>query len=883
MIRDEESNNYSNDELKNLIKSYIDWEKEKEEILLFKNDKIKDSCDEKNFYLIDKEWLNKFKEIIKYKELIDYIKSEKTNNDSINIDEIINLFIDKNSINLNNINKDINDKNDIENELINNKNFIFEVINEKFNKLLKNVKNKYKIIGKIMNNKILFEMVLKNFKIIFLIFPIEKDNICKLFLIFKEKDKNYSIEINRLEKEDYKNILNRYEINLSYVDENGINKKFKINEENLFIVVKKSKYKSNYLFYLLNKDINNFFKALKKSNCKFNNAIKNEDIHNNYSPCKLINLDWMKIFINYFDFKSHNKFIINHNFTEFDYKKITGNFPKLTQENIEKGEFFIFDENCVLSLLPLIPTLKKEDFIDYQIFLNNNKGAIIIKDDIFIFETNEDINQRLNYDKIKSQKKFEILYNMGIKKEYSYKLSEENWNLLKSNINDGSEIENKEKNKLNDKKKNTKIISNKIRFSFLGDKDETKLKEENLREREDNLNEKEKIIKLKEQNINEKEKEINQKLKILNENKIVILNKNIPTIGLENLGATCYMNAPLQCLVHCIEISEKILTWYKYKNDKNKQSKSLSYEYAKLLDNLYFPNENNNLKYYSPNKFKELVGILNPLFKGIKANDSKDLLNFIIERMHQELNPLGESNLNEKNDNLQNIIYDQSNELLTLNNFKRDFSKNFHSFFSEYLYAIQKTITLCCFCNSMVFNFQTYNFLIFPLLDVKNYIIYNNYQNPFFNNQNYVLNLIDCFKYYQKIDFFSGENQIFCNKCQAMQNANYCTLLYSVPTILCIVLNRGKNNMDFQENINFGTQLDLSNFVQDKSDIALYYLIGVVVHVGDSSMNGHFFAYCRAHFKSPWYKYNDSIVSQSNENDIYSVGTPYILFYHKYQ
>ena len=176
--------------------------------------------------------------------------------------------------------------------------------------------------------------------------------------------------------------------------------------------------------------------------------------------------------------------------------------------------------------------------------------------------------------------------------------------------------------------------------------------------------------------------------------------------------------------------------------------------------------------------------------------------------------------------------------------------------------------------------FKTY---AFPLLDVKNYIIYNNYQNPFFNNQNYVLNLIDCFKYYQKIDFFTGENQIFCNKCQAMQNANYCTLLYSVPTILCIVLNRGKNNMDFQENINFGTQLDLSNFVQDKSDIALYYLIGVVVHVGDSSMNGHFFAYCRAHFKSPWYKYNDSIVSQSNENDIYSVGTPYILFYHKYQ
>ena len=77
--------------------------------------------------------------------------------------------------------------------------------------------------------------------------------------------------------------------------------------------------------------------------------------------------------------------------------------------------------------------------------------------------------------------------------------------------------------------------------------------------------------------------------------------------------------------------------------------------------------------------------------------------------------------------------------------------------------------------------------------------------------------------------------------------------------------------------------IDISNFLQDKNDLGLYYLIGVVVHVGESSMNGHFFAYCRSHFSSPWYKYNDSIVSLSSENEIYSVGNPYILFYHKFQ
>ena len=80
----------------------------------------------------------------------------------------------------------------------------------------------------------------------------------------------------------------------------------------------------------------------------------------------------------------------------------------------------------------------------------------------------------------------------------------------------------------------------------------------------------------------------------------------MPTIGLQNLGATCYMNATLQCIAHFHEISEKILTWYKYSNDNNKKSKKLTYSYAEILNNLYFPNENknninnHNSKYFSP-------------------------------------------------------------------------------------------------------------------------------------------------------------------------------------------------------------------------------------------------------------------------------------------
>ena len=43
-------------------------------------------------------------------------------------------------------------------------------------------------------------------------------------------------------------------------------------------------------------------------------------------------------------------------------------------------------------------------------------------------------------------------------------------------------------------------------------------------------------------------------------------------------------------------------------------------------------------------------------------------------------------------------------------------------------------------------------------------------------------------------------------------------------------------------------------------------------------MNGHFIAFCRHRVSDKWYKYNDAIVSEC-ENDEYLVGVPYILFY----
>ena len=907
------------DKIIRIITNLYKWEKEKEK-MFFNNEKNKNLILEQNktFFLIDKNWLNLFKKNIKYDELIEKIENDTKTNSEINDEEIIKkTFIEMYDNEINKLTIDLQSYNSnleedkILNNLLENKKFDLEIINEEIkNSLFFYNGIKLKINGLIIEDFILFEMQINEKNIILLVFPLvekEEDCIYKVFFIFDCDTKIIKdLLINKKKKINYIDILKSFNMDLQNIDKDGKSEISFTLENNKYNNIYKKKYKAIVIAnkvkkdfkislfennnknttYVINNDYNiekkkddiqAFFDSLDASNASYRKALIEGDITSNYSPCKFINKKWMEDFIGLFEHKENMK-IDFHNIQIYNkFKELIRNFQFVNEENIERGDFFIINENCLVSLFPLIYKLqeKKEKFLDYNIYLNkNNKGAIIINEDIYIFETKDDINIRIYYQKIKSSKKYEFLYKMVIKPEFE--LTEEKWNILKLNINEEKE-NNNNKNK-NDDKKNSSMNEIEIN-NFI-----------------DSLIKRDKELKILEEKLRKKEIDLEKRLKEINDNRKIIIDKKMPTIGLQNLGATCYMNAPLQCMAHFHEISEKILTWYKFSNDNDKKSKTLSFAYAELLDNIYFPNgiQNNNnkfnyiynytSKYYSPNNFKQIVGNLNRQFQGIQANDSKDIMNYIIEKMHNELNPLGEKDENKNNQNYNNIILDQTNELLILNNFKNEFKNNYHSILSEYLYGIQKTVTLCNNCGTMIFNFQTYNFLIFPLLEVKKYIVFNNCQNPFFQMQNYTLNLYDCFKYYQKIDFFTGQNQIFCNKCQTLQNANYCTMLYNVPTILCIVLNRGKDNLDFQEGFNFPIKLDLSDFIQDKNDCGLYYLIGVVVHIGDSSMSGHFFAYSRSHYTSPWYKYNDAIVTKcNNENEIYSLGKPYILFYHKYQ
>lgn len=75
--------------------------------------------------------------------------------------------------------------------------------------------------------------------------------------------------------------------------------------------------------------------------------------------------------------------------------------------------------------------------------------------------------------------------------------------------------------------------------------------------------------------------------------------------------------------------------------------------------------------------------------------------------------------------------------------------------------------------------------------------------------------------------------------------------------------------------------LDLDKFVLDKSIGNQYDLNGVTIHMGGPD-GGHYIAYGKSHENGKWYCFNDSMVSNSSEDDVknQSVGS-YVLFYLK--
>ena len=354
--------------------------------------------------------------------------------------------------------------------------------------------------------------------------------------------------------------------------------------------------------------------------------------------------------------------------------------------------------------------------------------------------------------------------------------------------------------------------------------------------------------------------------------------KYFPSIGLDNVGLTCYMNSTLQCLLHIPELISFFINIYpKQKNELRNLNSDvetkgyLSSEFYKLVQKIdvknremkynhyynYNYNHNYNYNSVSPKEFNNALSQLNPQFSKYESNDSKDLLLYLIQSMHAELNYYGDKKLTNVPKCNQLIQQESFNFFVKVNS---DLNL---SVFSYLFYGILISNTKCSGCKNILYNYQYFQFLSFPS----------------FNFDKKDFNIYQGLKEYIKPETMKGDNQCYCQKCKGLRNAKVTSKLFYIPPYLIINIDYGKDKIYKPKKVEFGEIIDLKDFTE-QNDEALYELIGISTHIGRSGNSGHYIAYCKNINNNKWYKFNDSIVEECKFTEVNS-NSPYLLLFQK--
>jgi len=347
--------------------------------------------------------------------------------------------------------------------------------------------------------------------------------------------------------------------------------------------------------------------------------------------------------------------------------------------------------------------------------------------------------------------------------------------------------------------------------------------------------------------------------------------------GLVNVGHSGYLNATIECLSNIKKLTHGLLMAY---GSYDVQTQPLCTSYSSLLYDLFHTKG----KFINPKIFKEIIGKLNPLFEGDLGGDAKDLIIFMIEILNKELlSPFMNDNI--RASNFQQKEMNSTNEQIMLNDFLNEFNLK-KTLITYIFYGINRSVLKCFGCGICKYSFSTFNILIYPLKKVKEYKIRKT--GP---NNNLDLNLYDAFLWEQEEEKLEGENMIHCNRCKKLSPGCIAKNIHELPRILIILLNRGKNNLEFNEEFRFDEYLDFThqNIIFNQSSYKKYFLCGIITHLGESGTNGHFIAYCRNDINDKFICYNDDLVTKVNVMDAMSTKistnekekkTPYILIYH---
>lgn len=329
--------------------------------------------------------------------------------------------------------------------------------------------------------------------------------------------------------------------------------------------------------------------------------------------------------------------------------------------------------------------------------------------------------------------------------------------------------------------------------------------------------------------------------------------------GLRNLGNTCYMNSILQCLCNAPCLAD-YFNRNNYQDDINR-SNLLGYkgevaeEFGIIMKALWA----GQYRYISPKDFKITIGKINDQFAGYSQQDSQELLLFLMDGLHEDLNKADnrKRHKEENNDHLDDMKaaehawqkHKQLNESIIVTLFQGQF----------------KSTVQCLTCHKKSRTFEAFMYLSLPLASTSK------------------CTLQDCLRLFSKEEKLTDNNRFYCSHCRARRDSLKKIEIWKLPLVLLVHLKRfsydGRWKQKLQTYVDFPLEnLDLSQYViGPKNNLKKYNLFSVSNHYGGLD-GGHYTAYCKNAARQRWFKFDDHEVSDISVSSVKS-SAAYILFY----
>eukprot|EP00074_Homo_sapiens_P060625 XP_006720825.1 ubiquitin carboxyl-terminal hydrolase 8 isoform X2 [Homo sapiens] len=329
--------------------------------------------------------------------------------------------------------------------------------------------------------------------------------------------------------------------------------------------------------------------------------------------------------------------------------------------------------------------------------------------------------------------------------------------------------------------------------------------------------------------------------------------------GLRNLGNTCYMNSILQCLCNAPHLAD-YFNRNCYQDDINRSNLlghkgEVAEEFGIIMKALW----TGQYRYISPKDFKITIGKINDQFAGYSQQDSQELLLFLMDGLHEDLNKADNRKRykEENNDHLDDFKaaehawqkHKQLNESIIVALFQGQF----------------KSTVQCLTCHKKSRTFEAFMYLSLPLASTSK------------------CTLQDCLRLFSKEEKLTDNNRFYCSHCRARRDSLKKIEIWKLPPVLLVHLKRfsydGRWKQKLQTSVDFPLEnLDLSQYViGPKNNLKKYNLFSVSNHYGGLD-GGHYTAYCKNAARQRWFKFDDHEVSDISVSSVKS-SAAYILFY----